>query len=38
MVRWLVNNEVEKMWKETAVAWHFPGGTEDNYEKFQSGS
>jgi hypothetical protein len=35
----IVNNELERMWKEAAPAyfkvfrWHFPGGTEENQEK-----
>jgi hypothetical protein len=39
-----VNNELEGMWKEAAVATfealhrHFPGGTSENHEKPQPGS
>jgi hypothetical protein len=41
--RMIVNNELERMWKETVVAQfkvlsrHLPGGTEGNHEKTQSG-
>jgi hypothetical protein len=38
MIEWLVNNELESIWKEVVVAsfkvlaWHFPGGTEENFK------
>jgi hypothetical protein len=37
MIRWLMNNELEKMWKEAVVAWfeilseNFSWGTEENH-------
>jgi hypothetical protein len=42
-MRLLVNDELNRMWKEVvigvfkALSWHFPGGTEKNHNKSQSG-
>jgi hypothetical protein len=39
----LLVNELKRMWKEVvigvfkALSWHFPGGTEKNHNKTQSG-
>jgi hypothetical protein len=41
--RMIVNNELERKWKEAVVAQfkvlsrHLPGGTKENHEKSQSG-
>jgi hypothetical protein len=41
-IRWVVASEVEKMWKEAAVAkfkilrWHLPWGAGENDEKIHS--
>jgi hypothetical protein len=40
MIIWLVNNELEMMWKEAVAALlsqHLPGGTEKNHHKPQPG-
>jgi hypothetical protein len=39
MIGWLMNNHLERIWKEVVMAylkvlsWHLPGGTEENHEK-----
>jgi hypothetical protein len=38
----LVNNELERLWKEASwpnivLSWYLPGGAEENHEKPQSG-
>jgi hypothetical protein len=41
MLEWLVNDELEKAWKESVVAqsvvlsWHLHGQAEENHGKFQ---
>jgi hypothetical protein len=43
MIQSLMNNELERIWKEAEVAYftapppHLPGGTEENHENSQSG-
>jgi hypothetical protein len=41
--RMMINNELERMWKEVvtakfvALSWNFPGWTKESYKKLQSG-
>jgi hypothetical protein len=36
MVR-VVNNKVERIWKETVMAQHWPGGSEEDHKRAESG-
>jgi hypothetical protein len=41
MITLVMNNELERVWKETvvqALPWHFPGNTEENCGILRSGA
>jgi hypothetical protein len=33
----MINNELDKIWKEMIVTWNLPGGSEEIHERSQSG-